>query len=94
MFSEGIGIAVFNEDSFTPGFRGLKTVHASYEDLERRVCSDLVRLENKDAYTAYQKEQYDVCKKYYNYAEYLGRLERFYQAWLEVLRLHSRMGEG
>jgi hypothetical protein len=83
VFSGGMAIAVFNEDFFTPDFRGLRTVYPSYEELERRLCADLVLLDNPVVYARYQAEQYDVCTRHYNYGEYLNRLERFYRGWIE-----------
>jgi len=90
VFSGGVGIAVFNEDFFTPDFKVLRTVYPSYEELRRRLCADLVLLDNPVTYESYQEEQYCLCSQYYNYKEYLVRLERFYREWLEASGPASR----
>jgi hypothetical protein len=46
----GLGLAVFNEDFFTPEYRGLRTVFPGYDALEGGVVEVIKSLDNKAAF--------------------------------------------
>jgi len=79
IFSGGISFAVYNPDFFTEDFRSLRTVYENYDSLMKNICLDIKELDNSERYAAYQAEQYNLCKKYYNYRIYIKNLELFYK---------------
>jgi hypothetical protein len=79
IFSGGISFAVYNPDFFTEDFRSLRTVYENYDSLMKNICLDIKELDNSERYAVYQAEQYNLCKKYYNYRIYIKNLELFYK---------------
>jgi hypothetical protein len=79
IFSGGISFAVWNPDFFTEDFKSLRTIYENYDILAKRICSDIKELDNAEEYAKYQAEQYNLCKKYYNYKSYVKNLELFYK---------------
>jgi hypothetical protein len=79
IFSGGIGFAVYNRDFFTPDFESLRSLYTSHEDLTQKICRDIVDLDNEEAYTQYQIEQFDICSKHYDSAIYRENLRSFYE---------------
>jgi len=79
IFSGGISFAVYNTDFFTEDFKPLRTVYSNYDELIERICLDLKDLDREKEYTQYQNEQYEICKKYYDYKRYIKNLELFYR---------------
>jgi hypothetical protein len=78
IFSGGIGFSVYNADYFTEEFGSLETVYDNYDSLIREICSDVKRLDEKSAYDHYQDQQYALCSRYYNNADYYKNLNLFY----------------
>lgn len=78
IFSGGIGFSAYNQRFFTEDFKSLRTVYGNYDALIKNICSDIKQLDNEKTYTAYQKEQYDLCHKHYRYDEYVRNLRLFY----------------
>jgi hypothetical protein len=79
IFSGGISFAVYNEDFFTPNFKGLKTVYMNYEELKERIIMDIKDLEDEKKYYEYQKKLFNILTQKYNYKRYLENLESFYR---------------
>ncbi|HEC88426.1 MAG TPA: hypothetical protein ENI52_03825 [Thermoplasmata archaeon] len=79
IFSGGISFAVYNPEFFTEDFKHLLTVYNDFGTLIKNICSDIENLDNPKKYTTYQSEQYNICRKYYNYKKYIKNLELFYR---------------
>jgi len=79
IFSGGISFGVYNSTFFTKDFKSLRTVYDNYDVLIEKICSGIKDLDNEIAYTTYQNEQYDLCRKHYKYEEYVKNLELFYK---------------
>jgi len=78
IFSGGIGFSAYNQRFFTGDFKSLRTVYGNWDALIKNICSDIKQLDNEKTYTAYQKEQYELCHKHYRYDEYIRNLRLFY----------------
>jgi hypothetical protein len=78
-FSGGISFSVYNPRFFTEDFRSLRTVYDNYDVLKERICNDIKYLDDKTVYAAYQKEQHELCHRYYRYEEYIKNIELFYR---------------
>jgi len=78
VFSGAVGFAVYNEDFFTPDFADLKTVYPSMDALKQRILYDIRSLDNKDEFTAYQQNQFELCAKYYSKEQYRKNIALFY----------------
>jgi hypothetical protein len=78
VFSGGIAFATYNDDFFTEDFRSLRTVYPSYEVMLRSICPDIKNLDSERSYVDYQRKQYALCRKYYNYDDYVANLVSFY----------------
>lgn len=78
VFSGGISFAVYNDNFFTGEFKNLRTVYPSFDTLIAKICKDIRNLDNESAYAEYQKEQYNLCSRYYNYNQYIDNLSSFY----------------
>jgi len=79
IFSGGISFAVWNPDFFTGDFRSLRTVYEDYNSLMKNICLDIKELDSSEKYIIYQAEQYNLCRKYYDYKRYVKNLELFYK---------------
>ncbi len=79
VFSGGISFAVYNSEFFTEDFRSLRMVYDSYDTMAKKICVDMKELDNERSYTEYQTRQYTLCRRYYNYENYLKNLELFYK---------------
>jgi len=79
IFSGAIGLAVYNEEFFTPDFGELQTVYPSYDVLKEKIISDLALLDDEDTFKAYQTKQYNMCAKYYSYKTYQDNILQFYK---------------
>ena len=79
IFSGGISFAVYNSTFFTKDFQSLRTVYDNYDLLIKNVCLDLKDLDNEIIYNKYQRKQFELCCRYYNYKKYINNLELFYR---------------
>jgi len=79
IFSGGVSFSVYNPCFFTEDFRSLRTVYDNYVVLIRKICSDMMELDQDVAYTNYQNKQYNLCCKYYSHKKYVNNLESFYK---------------
>lgn len=79
IFSGGIGFSVYNTKFFTEDFGCLRTVYDNYDVLVENICSDIKDLDNNQAYANYQKKQYALCSKHYDYREFVRNIESFYK---------------
>ena len=79
IFSGGISFSVYNKQFFSKDFKALKTVYSSYDELLKKLPSNIIDLNNDKCFTQYQYEQYELCCNYYNYEEYRKNLELFYK---------------
>lgn len=78
VFSGGVSFAVYNPNFFTEDFRTLETVYENYDVLRKKICSDLNRLDNEGPYRTYHNKQFDLCRKYYSYEDYIENAKAFY----------------
>lgn len=79
IFSGAIGFAVYNEDFFTPDFKGLPTIYGSYETLLDTIVADIRRLDHQESFNACQRQQFDLCASYYSFEEYRRNILKFYK---------------
>jgi hypothetical protein len=80
VFSGAVAFAVYNDDFFTPDFRDLETVYASFPELRDRICTDLKGLDVADRFVDYQREQFNTCADHYNSQNYVRNLRLFYRS--------------
>lgn len=78
VFSGSISFAVYNQEFFTEDFKTVKGIYMSYDELKEKIVSDIKELDNPVTYARYQKEQFDICTKYYSYDSYRSNIEKFY----------------
>jgi hypothetical protein len=79
VFSGSVSFAIYNEDFFTPDFQELETVYNSFEELLKRITTDIRRLDNEVEFDAYQRQQFDLCATYYSIGQYRRNIEAFYK---------------
>jgi len=79
IFSGAISFSAFNPNYFTQDFRVLRTVYSDYDVLIKSICNDIKNLDNEVMYLAYNKKQYDLVCKYFNYDKYIDNLVLFYE---------------
>ena len=79
VFSGAISFSVYKPGFFTKEFQPLRTIYANYDVLKEKICSDIRQLDNQVEYDLYQKQQFDLCAKEYNYANYIKNLVLFYK---------------
>lgn len=79
VFSGGISFSVYNSNFFTKDFKSLRTVYDNYDLLIKKICIDIKNLDDDVNYSNYQREQYVLCCKYFNYNDYIRNLELFYK---------------
>jgi hypothetical protein len=79
VFSGGISFSVYNSSFFTSDFKELPTVYESYDALVHKIIGDVVSLDNAEFFIDYQKKQFSLCQKYYDYRVYVKNLEAFYK---------------
>lgn len=78
IFSGGISFAVYNNRFFTEDFKTLRTVYQDYDTQIENICTDMRALDNESSYTEYQRKQYEVCAKHYDYNKYVNNVVSFY----------------
>jgi hypothetical protein len=79
VFSGSVSFSVYNPSFFTSDFAGFRTVYPSYDVMIEKICEDISSLDNEQPYTNYQREQFSLCHKYYDYREYVKNLNAFYK---------------
>ncbi|TDH23297.1 hypothetical protein EXU57_17645 [Segetibacter sp. 3557_3] len=79
IFSGTVAFAVYNEDFFTPDFEHTNGIYGSYNEMLENIVSDIRKLDNPESYKAFQKEQFDLCAKHYNYETYQRNIRLFYE---------------
>jgi len=79
IFSGGVSFAIYNSTFFTKDFKSLRTVYDSYDLLIKKISLDIKDLDNEITYNNYQRKQYELCCRYYNYKKYINNLELFYK---------------
>lgn len=79
IFSGGISFSVYNKNFFTEDFKSLRTVYDNYDQLSNNISKDIFELDREKTYYNYQKKQFELCCKRYNYKEYQKNLEAFYK---------------
>lgn len=79
VFSGAISFSVYKPEFFTKEFQPLRTIYANYDVLKENICSDIRHLDNPTEYGLYQRQQFELCAKEYNYANYIKNLEIFYK---------------
>ena len=79
VFSGAVSFAVYNEEFFTPDFKSLPTVYPSYDELLENICMQISELNDGEKFEAYNKQQFDLCAKYYSHDTYRDNIRKFYQ---------------
>jgi hypothetical protein len=79
VFSGAVAFAVYNEEFFTPDFKGIGTVYDSFEKMHERIVTDIGALDEFERYSIYQKQQFNLCALYYNIKEYQKNIALFYK---------------
>ncbi len=79
VFSGAVGFAVYNEEFFTPDFKGLPAIYNSYEELYERIPEDMHALDNEHGFKACQQEQFNICARYYSRDQYRKNIDAFYR---------------
>jgi hypothetical protein len=79
VFSGAISFSVYKPEFFTKEFQPLRTIYANYDVLKEKICSDIRQLDNPVEYDLYQRRQFELCSKEYNYTNYVKNLELFYK---------------
>lgn len=79
IFSGAIGIALYNEEFFTPDFKPLQTLYTDIAALRSRINADLRRLDGTNEGSVYQQEQFACCARYYSREQYHKNIEAFYR---------------
>jgi len=85
ILSGGIAFAVYNDRFFTEDFKTLRTVYPDYVTLIQNICADIRELDDEVCYTQYQKQQFEICSKYYNYETYKDNLSSFYRKYFTTV---------
>jgi hypothetical protein len=79
VFSGAISFSVYKPEFFTKEFQPLRTIYANYDVLKEKICSDIRQFDNPVEYDLYQRRQFELCSKEYNYTNYVKNLELFYK---------------
>jgi hypothetical protein len=79
VFSGAISFSVYKPEYFTKEFHALRTIYADYDVLKEKICSDIRKLDDATEFNSYQEQQFELCSKEYNYANYVKNLELFYK---------------
>lgn len=81
VFSGAISFAVFNKDFFTKDFKELPTLYDSVDQLMLEICTDILEYNNdRIKFDVTQKEQFDLCAKYYSAQTYSENIIKFYNS--------------
>ena len=78
VFSGGVSFAVYNERFFTPEFAKLQTVYPSWEALEQKITTDLVRFDNAEIYRERSRDCYELLASLYSVDKFRDNLRKFY----------------
>ncbi len=79
VFSGAIGFAVYNEDFFTEDFKDLNGIYPGYNLLVKSIKKDMAKLDNAADFKSFQKQQFEVCARSYNYQTYQHNIRLFYE---------------
>jgi hypothetical protein len=79
VFSGAISFSVYRQEYFTKEFQPLRTIYSDYNILKEKICSDIKQLDNPVEFDVYQRQQFELCAKEYNHANYVKNLELFYK---------------
>jgi len=77
IFSGGIAFAVYNDRFFTPEYRQLETVYASFDELCRRVAADVERLDRPAENADYRSRALELVARNHNIDLFESNLTRF-----------------
>ena len=78
VFSGAISFAIYNEAFFTEDFKTIKGIYPDYDELCKKIVSDIKDLDNPVNYKKYQQEQFDLCALYYSKQQYAKNIAAFY----------------
>ena len=79
IFSGAIGFAVYNDVFFTDDFINWKTLYKSSAELAEKIVFDVGKLDHAEEFKRYQRQQFELCEKYYSQEEYKANLAAFYR---------------
>lgn len=80
VFSGGVAFAIYNENFFTPDFKGLNGIYNSDNEMLETITDYIKQLENNpENYLKTNQQQFEPCHKIYNYKNYQDNLSNFYK---------------
>lgn len=79
IFSGCVAFAVYNEDFFTEDFKNTSGIYNSYEELQANIADDIKKIDNPIDYKKFQKKQFDLFAKHYNYKDYQNNIKLFFE---------------
>lgn len=79
VFSGGISFAVYNDDFFPVEFKSVPTVFPSYEAMLDGLPAMIEELDNPAVFAKRHAALYSLCRKHYQYDQYLRNLVNFYE---------------
>jgi hypothetical protein len=79
VFSGTVAFTVFNKDFFTEDYKKAKGIYESYNQLLSNIVNDIKDIDNKQSYQDFQKQQFDLFAKHYNYKVYQNNIKYFYE---------------
>lgn len=79
VFSGGISFALYKPTFFTEDLHSLPTVYDSLEVMAERITKDIEDFNKEPDYTDYQRKEFEICAKHFNYKRYLSNIRLFYE---------------
>jgi hypothetical protein len=74
----GVGFAIYNDEFFTPDFGLLATIHESFDSLLTECLEQIKKLDEAERFAAYNRDQYDLLIKHYQFTKYQENIRKFY----------------
>ena len=78
VYSGGISFAVYNEIFFTKEFENLHSLYKSFDELLKKIVSDIKYFENEENYNRYNDIQNTILSKMYSFEKLKSNVEQFY----------------
>ena len=78
VFSGTLSFAVYNEDFFTEDFKSLPGIFKNYDELAAGISRTMQEWDDEVLYPNFQKQQFDLCARYYSYEQYQKNVRDFY----------------
>lgn len=78
VYSGGISFAVYNEIFFTKEFENLHSLYKSFDELLKKIVTDINYFENEENYNRYNDVQNSILSKMYSFEKLKLNVEQFY----------------